>query len=291
MTSDLDLITVYDAPEGVESSNGRRPLPVPTYYARLSQRLLKALTAPTAEGNLYEVDMRLRPSGTQGPIASSLTAFRRYHDELAWTWEQMALTRARIVAGPTALGERVMALTRAVLTRPRQAERLALDVRDMRRRMAEQHRNPPTWELKHRRGGLVDIEFIAQYLQLREAAHRPEVLQQNTAAALAALARAGALEAGAAEDLLAALRLWHNLQGLIKLTAEEPFDESAASPALKQLLARGIGAVDFARLKVDMEAAAARALALYRSLVEARAIRARRDGPTSLTPPAEEHIP
>ena len=186
-----------------------------------------------------------------------------------------------------------MALVHAVLTRARQSERLALDVSEMRRRMAEQHRNPPRWELKHRRGGLVDIEFIAQYLQLREAAQRPEVLHPNTAAALGALARAGAIDIDAANDLLAALRLWRNLQGLIKLTVEEPFDESASSPALKQLLARGVGAVDFARLKLDMESAAARVVALYEMHVEAPAARARarHEAPLTSTPPAQEHIP
>ena len=269
MTSDLDLILVYDAPDAVEASAGQKPLPVSTYYARLSQRLINALTAITPEGNLYDVDMRLRPSGTKGPLAASLTAFRRYHRELAWTWEQMALTRARVVAGPAALGDTAMAAVRDVLTRRRDGKRLAAEVADMRGRMAEQHRSPPIWDAKHRRGGLIDIEFIAQFLQLREAARHPEALRQNTAAALAALARAGALAQPAADELLDALTLWRNVQGLIKLTVAEPFDETTASPALKLLLARGAGAVDFARLKSDMEAAASCALGHYRAIVEA----------------------
>ncbi|HZB92590.1 MAG TPA: bifunctional [glutamine synthetase] adenylyltransferase/[glutamine synthetase]-adenylyl-L-tyrosine phosphorylase, partial [Stellaceae bacterium] len=269
VTSDLDLVLIYDAPEAVEASTGERPLPVSTYYARLSQRLINALTAMTPEGNLYDVDMRLRPSGTKGPLASSLAAFRRYHAELAWTWEQMALSRARIVAGVEPLASATGAVVAEVLTRPRDPQRLAHDVSDMRRRIVEQHRNPSPWEVKHRSGGLVDIEFIAQYLQLREAARHPEVLQQNTAAALGALAGIGALEPRAASELLAALRLWRNLQGLIKLTVTEPFDEAAAPPALKMLLARGAGAVDFVALTADMEAAAARAFAQYCAIVEA----------------------
>jgi len=271
MTSDLDLILVYDAPEAVEASDGQRPLAVSTYYARLSQRLINALTVSTADGNLYEVDMRLRPSGNKGPVASSLAAFRRYHRELAWTWEHMALTRARPVAGPAALAEATMAVVEEVLARPRERRRLAGEVAEMRRRMAEQHRNPPFWEIKHRRGGLIDIEFIAQYLQLRDAARNKHVLRQNTAAALAALAAAGALEASAAEELRRALALWRDVQGLIKLTVAEPFDEAQASPALKALLARGAGAVDFAALKADMEAAAARTLGHYRAIIEAEA--------------------
>jgi [glutamine synthetase] adenylyltransferase / [glutamine synthetase]-adenylyl-L-tyrosine phosphorylase len=271
VTSDLDLILIYDAPEAVEASDGKRPLPVSTYYARLCQRLINALTAMTPEGNLYDVDMRLRPSGTKGPVASSLAAFLRYHEELAWTWEQMALTRARIVAGPPRLAEAAMAIVRDVLVRPRDRHRLAAEVAEMRNRIAEQQRTSSPWDVKHRRGGLIDIEFIVQYLELREAAQHPEALQQNTAAALQALARIGALGAEAAAELGAALRLWRNVQGLLKLTVVEPFDETAATPALRALLAHGAGAVDFAALTADMEEAAARALGHYRAIVEAEA--------------------
>jgi glutamate-ammonia-ligase adenylyltransferase len=274
-TSDLDLVLLYDAPDDSEASDGPRPLPVPTYYARLSQRFINALTVPTAEGPLYEVDMRLRPSGTAGPLAASFAAFRRYQGELAWTWEQMALTRARCIAGPDDLARRASAAVRGVLTRPRDPDRLVVEVADMRRRIAEQHREPPFLEVKHRRGGMIDIEFIAQYLQLREAAQRPFVLHQQTRAALVALQEAGVLEAQGASDLLAALRLWRNVQGLLKLTVEEPFDEAQASPALRALLAKGAGAVDFVALKADMGAAAGRALALYEELVEAPAAAAR----------------
>jgi [glutamine synthetase] adenylyltransferase / [glutamine synthetase]-adenylyl-L-tyrosine phosphorylase len=276
VTSDLDLILVYDAPEGVESSDGARPLPVSTYYMRLWQRMVNALTALTQEGTLYEVDMRLRPSGTKGPIASSLIAFRRYHDELAWTWEQMALTRARVVAGSPGLAEQVMTLVRGVLTRKRDPVRLVADVADMRRRIADQHRRPAVWDVKHRRGGLIDIEFIAQYLQLRRAHDHPDALCQNTGKALDALATLGALDRAVADDLLDALRLWRNVQGLIKLAAEEPFDAAAAPKALRDILAKGAGAIDFDRLKADMSAAAGRVRAHYGALIGRPAMAARR---------------
>jgi len=276
VTSDLDLILIYDAPETVEASTGPRPLPVSTYYMRLWQRMVNALTALTAEGTLYEVDMRLRPSGTKGPLATSFTSFHRYHRESAWTWEHLALTRARPVAGSRKLAERVMAEIRAVLTQPRDADRLAIDVADMRRRIADQHRRPPIWEVKHRRGGLVDVEFIAQYLQLRWAHAHPHLFRQNTSAALDALGRAGILEEGAVEDLQGALHLWRNVQGLLKLAVEEPFNEAAAPPALRSILTRGAGAIDFERLKVDMGAAAARVRARYSAQVTRPASRARR---------------
>jgi len=196
---------------------------------------------------------------------------------MAWTWEHMALTRARVVAGPEALRRRVMDEVRAVLTRKREPAKLASEVADMRQRIATAHRKPPAFEVKHRRGGMVDIEFIAHYLQLRESARTPQVLRQNTRAALLALAECGALTRQDAETLAAALMLWRNVQGLLKLTVEEPFDESQASPALKSILAKGAGAVDFAALKADMDASAKRVLRLYENLIETPAKAAQRE--------------
>ncbi len=275
VTSDLDLVLIYDAPDGVESSDGKRPLPVVTYYARLSQRLINALTVLTAEGQLYEVDMRLRPSGNAGPIASSLAAFRRYHDELSWTWEHMALTRARPVAGAATLQQRTMALIAEVLGRPRDHDRLLADLAGMRERIAAQHANPSPWDIKHRRGGLVDAEFIAQYLMLHQAAKRPDLVQPNTSAALLAMAASGGLDGETARGLIAALALWRQIQGTLKLVLDEAFDEETAPPALTALLARSAGAVDFAGLKVDMTAAAETVLAHYRAIIEEPAARAR----------------
>jgi glutamate-ammonia-ligase adenylyltransferase len=265
-TSDLDLVLLYEAPAGVEASDGARPLAVSTWYARLCQRLLSALTAPTAEGRLYEVDMRLRPSGNAGPTATSLEAFRKYHAESAWTWERMALTRARPVAGEPWLARRVMKEVSRALSAPRPADRLLLDVAEMREKMAAAHPDVPEWEVKHRRGGLVDIEFLVQYLELRHG-----VFRQNTAEALAALPLPEADRAA----LLAALRLWQRVQSLLKLLVEDAFDERAASPALEAALARGAGAVDFATLKTDMTEAAARAKALYDAIVAEPAAQAR----------------
>jgi glutamate-ammonia-ligase adenylyltransferase len=276
VTSDLDLILVYDAPPESEFSDGARPLPTVTYYARLSQRLINALTVLTPEGLLYEVDMRLRPSGSAGPIASSLAAFRAYHDELAWTWEHMALTRARGVAGDAALQDRAMTLVREALSRPRDPDRLLVDVADMRMRMAAQHPKPPLWEVKHLRGGFVDAEFIAQCSMLRHAAHHPEAIRANTSEALNALSEAGLLDAAAASDILAALHLWRQVQGVLKLVLDEPLDEATAPPALKAVLARGADAVDFAGLKADMIAAAKTVLSRYRSLIEKPAAQARK---------------
>ncbi len=274
-TSDLDLILIYDCAEDAEQSDGPRPLPAAAYYARLTQRYINALTAPTSEGALYEVDMRLRPSGTSGPLATSLAAFRRYHDEDAWTWEQMALSRARIIAGPQPLADRMTGMIADVLKRLRDPAKLVLEVDDMRRRIADEHRDPPLWHVKHLRGGLVDIEFIVQYLQLRDAATKPALLEVNTLAALKKLLAGGSLAPDAADDLIGALAIWRDVQSLLKLTAEEPFDEDAATPALKALLAAGADAPDFGALKEMMRAAAQRAFARYSAIIAQPAAAAR----------------
>ncbi|HXE29387.1 MAG TPA: bifunctional [glutamine synthetase] adenylyltransferase/[glutamine synthetase]-adenylyl-L-tyrosine phosphorylase [Stellaceae bacterium] len=276
-TSDLDVVLIYDCDEDAEQSDGQRPLPPPAYYARLTQRYINALTTLTSEGSLYEVDMRLRPSGTSGPLATSLSAFRRYHDEAAWTWEQMALTRARLIAGPKPLADQVTSMIAEVLKRPREPAKLALEVNDMRERIADEHRNTAIWDVKHARGGLVDIEFIVQFLQLRDAAAKPKLLEVNTLSALKKLMAGGSLARDAADDLIGALAIWRDVQGLVKLTAEEPFDEDAATPALKALLAAGADAVDFPTLKEKMRAAAQQAFARYTEIIVQPAAAAARD--------------
>src|SRR5206468_10638752 len=181
---------IYEFPPDTETSDGAHPLPVAGYYARLSQRLIGAITAPTAEGRLYAVDMRLRPSGESGPIASSLAGFDRYQHESAWTWEHMALTRARPVAGDAGLRWRIAAAIDGVLRSARDVRRLLIDVADMRRRIAGENPRPSPWDLKNRRGGLIDLEFIIQYLMLRDAASSPPIVRRRPVDALWALGEA-----------------------------------------------------------------------------------------------------
>jgi glutamate-ammonia-ligase adenylyltransferase len=145
----------------------------------------------------------------------------------------------------------------------------------MRKRLADEHRDPALWDVKHLRGGLVDIEFIVQFLQLCNAATKPELLDVNTLAALNKLSASRTLARDAADDLIGALALWRDVQGLLKLTAEEPFDENAATPALKALLAAGADAADFVSLKQKMQAAAQRAYARYETIIAKPAAAAR----------------
>ena len=281
--SDLDLIFVYSAADDAVASDGARPLPVAQYFARLSQRLLNALTAQTNEGRLYEVDMRLRPSGNAGPLASSLEAFERYHENAAWTWEHMALTRARVVAGPAALGRRITGLIRGVLTSERDADALLGDVADMRARMDAEHHTDLIWEVKHLRGGLVDIDFIAQYLQLKHARDHPGILSPNTRTALKNLQGAGFLTAGIADRLIEALELWQGLQGLLRLTVDGDIRGQAGGripDGLHECLARIGGDADFAALEDRMRTLAATIHGHFRDLLEtpAAALPAPRDG-------------
>jgi glutamate-ammonia-ligase adenylyltransferase len=275
--SDLDLIFIYDAPVELEGtgwdtllSDGSKPLAPIHYYARLAQRMIAAVTAPTGEGRLYEVDMRLRPSGNSGPIASSLQGFARYQESDAWTWEHMALTRARPIVGDPELRVRVDEMLRRILTRPRDPGKLVADVASMRRRMAQQHPTERPWDLKHRAGGQVDIEFIAQYLMLRHAADHPEVLAPNTADALGRLARAGCLAPAMAEQLIAALGLWRRLQQFLRLTIGNQFQDDALSPSLAKRLAEIGGAVDIAALKRQMDETGSAVRRLYREIVESQ---------------------
>ncbi len=159
--SDLDLIVIYD-PLQEETSEGPRPLAVRPYYARLTQALITALSAPMAEGRLYEVDMRLRPSGNKGPVATSWESFQNYQSSEAWTWEHLALTRARVVAGPDTLAQDVETFRCKVLAAPRDAAKIAKDVSDMRARLAEAKPGAGWLDLKAGQGRLQDIELLGQ---------------------------------------------------------------------------------------------------------------------------------
>ncbi len=173
--SDLDLVYLFTGDFSAES-DGARPLGATLYFNRLAQRISAALSVPTAEGALYEVDTRLRPQGTQGPLAASLTSFGRYQREEAWAWEHMALARARVVFGSEAAREAVAGVIGPVLARPRDGAKLRADVLEMRERMAT-HKHPKgELDVKLARGGLVDAEFLIHYLQLREGvAFNPEL--------------------------------------------------------------------------------------------------------------------
>jgi [glutamine synthetase] adenylyltransferase / [glutamine synthetase]-adenylyl-L-tyrosine phosphorylase len=266
-SSDLDLVFVYEVPPGVETSDGARPLSPSQYFARLAQRLIAALTTPTAAGPLYEVDMRLRPTGNKGPVAVSLESFAAYHASESWTWEHMALTRGRLVAGSRALQARVGCEIRRRLTQAREAAAIIADARDMRRCMAETFPGRNAWDLKYAPGGLVDIEFIAQTLQLVQAPAQPDILNTNTVASLYNLKAAGFLSADDADTLIASAGLQHALTQVLRIALSETLKVEEATPGLKALLTRAAEWRDFGQVEARLADLQARTRDIFNRLM------------------------
>ncbi|HXT07015.1 MAG TPA: bifunctional [glutamine synthetase] adenylyltransferase/[glutamine synthetase]-adenylyl-L-tyrosine phosphorylase [Roseiarcus sp.] len=261
--SDLDLIVIYDFAADAPLSDGRRALAPAVYYARLTQRLVAALTAPTKAGRLYEVDLRLRPSGRQGPLATSLAGFARYQREDAETWEHMALTRARIVAGDATLARDIAAVARETLCRRREPAALALDIADMRALIAREKGDKGAFDLKLAPGGLIDVEFLAQYLILAHAATHPQLLRPETRAALAQAAQAGLLSSDDGAALAHAHRLMTAVTQVLRLTLPDDAEPAAAAAGVKRRIAAAAGAPDFARLGAELAEARARVAAIF----------------------------
>jgi len=271
--SDLDLIFVYDYPDDDSVSDGSRPLSAQQYFSRLCQRLINAMTVPTAEGKLYEVDMRLRPSGNSGPVATRFDGFGDYQRDQAWTWEHMALTRARAIAGDAALVDRVRATIAEVLCRPRDRKLIAKDVVDMRQRLVKQagSGSADLWNLKMVRGGLLDIEFIAQFLQLTHAAKTPEVLHPNTCKALSNLARAGFLSRHDADSLIAASGLYRDLMALFRVAVVGDFDPLTAPRGTVNAALRITETADVTQLERRLAETQAGVLAAFQGIVQVQA--------------------
>ncbi len=250
--SDLDMILLYDFDDSVTASDGARPLSPSQYFIRLTQRLVAALSAPTAEGFVYEVDFRLRPSGNAGPLATRFSAFVRYQVREAWTWEHMALTRADVISGDPNFGDRVRVAVDEVLRRPRDVAALRRDVASMRARIEAEKGSKDPWEIKQVAGGLVDIEFIAQFLQLAHADDHAHILSTNTADALNRAAAAGLLEVDDVEILFPAIRLYQSLTQVLRLAVDGPFKAMDAPKGLKDLLARAGELPDIERLELHL---------------------------------------
>ena len=247
-SSDLDLILVYEFDAEHPESDGERKLHGGQYFARLTQRLVSAMTAQTNYGRLYHVDMRLRPSGRSGPVATSVAAFESYQRDEAWTWEHLALTRARVVSAPPGLARRLAAAIRSVLCAERDAALIAGDVAEMRRAIALENPDNQRWDLKYAAGALVDLEFIAQYLQLVHAAALPDILATSTAGVFDNAARLGVLSVEDAEVLRPAIRLYQDLTQILRLCLPGPLDPKTAGAGLLGLLVRAADVPDFATL-------------------------------------------
>jgi glutamate-ammonia-ligase adenylyltransferase len=241
--SDLDLMLIYDfAPADIQPTN---------YFVRLSYAFTGALTAQGPEGPIYHVDMRLRPSGNQGPVAVSLAAFRRYHAAESWTWERMALTRARILAATPKFTPILSAEIVTALSRPAPAAGIREDTAAMLARVNAEFPAAGPWDVKYAPGGMIELAFIAEALQLIHGPADHSLFRPNTAAAIRALARAGHLAEDDATCLVKADFMWRTIQGITRITGMSEKD-SAPPPAMLAPLLRATGAVDLAELEAIM---------------------------------------
>jgi glutamate-ammonia-ligase adenylyltransferase len=246
--SDLDLIVIYD-PMAEDMSHGPRPLATRPYFARLTQALVTALTAQTAEGRLYEVDMRLRPSGRQGPVATSFDSFRTYQETEAWTWEHLALTRARPVAGNADLGAELEAFRRTLLLAKGQGATVIADVADMRSRLQAAKPANGIWEGKNGPGRLMDIELLAQTTALLSGDP-----SRRTEAQLQTGLKSGVLTARQVETLLTTYRFCWRLQAAGRLLSDRAFAPDDIGEGGKAFLLRETGATTAVDLTTELAA-------------------------------------
>ncbi len=265
-TSDLDLVIVYTFDRNRSVSDGPRPLEASRYFTRLTQRLVSYLTAATRRGKLYDVDMRLRPSGRQGPLATQRTAFLRYQRQEAATWEHMALTRARVVAGDAAISRRLATDIRAILRRHPNA-RLAHDVVEMRALIEAEKPALGRWDLKRARGALIDIEFIAQYIVLRNAAAVPKILDQSTSGILRRARALGLLGERESHCLIGAHRLFTNATQIIRLALEDGRDPDNSGVGVMRRIVAATDMRDGPALVAALEQARQAVREIFRTLL------------------------
>jgi glutamate-ammonia-ligase adenylyltransferase len=268
--SDLDLMLIYDHPEDATESRGglkTRTLPASTWFVRAAHAYVAAVTAPGADGPLYAVDMRLRPSGNKGPVAVSLRSFQHYHANSAWTWERLALTRARVIAGPPALRARIEAAITEALTHAGTPDLIRTDTAAMRARLARDMPPIGPWDVKLRPGGQIEVEFIAQSLQLVHMPEHPEIHSETTRIALRQLADAGILSDAEAVTLIRAGLIWRTVQGMLRILlgrgAHRDLSEATAAPLLSAVAQIGIQAVDSADLLLKLDDVAREVRAIF----------------------------
>ena len=280
-TSDLDLIIIHDFPPEAGDSQPTaaqraagahiQPLSPSMWFTRFTRRLITALTAPTAEGVLYEVDMRLRPSGSQGPVATHIESFARYQAEKAWLWEHLALTRGRPVAGDEGLCARIAQVVEQTLRKKRDPQEVRAGVADMRARILREKPPVSAWDIKTGEGGLIDVEFIAQGLVLMHAHGHPHICRRNTHDMLQALLEGGLLAAADGDVLLRAAALYHRLMHAERLCtrAGEKIRAEALPAGVARILARAAEAPDLDRARAAIEDMRSQVAVVFRRLMVA----------------------
>ena len=266
-SSDLDIVLLYDFDEHHPESDGARKLHAVQYYTRLTQRLVSALTVATRRGRLYDVDMRLRPSGGKGPVATQFRGFQSYHSEEAETWEHMALTRARVVAGEGSMATDVAQSIMTVLQGERERAALAKSVREMRELIAQEKGDTDPWDLKLAAGGIIDVEFIAQYLVLLYSKTHPSILETDCALVLQRSGEVGILDPASADLLVSAHRLYSTVTQMMRLTIEGTFNPKMVARGVLRRIAAAADCPDFVRLERQLAETRQNVRALFNRLL------------------------
>lgn len=249
--SDIDIILLYDHDADADYSDGEKQLAASQYYIRLTQRLIAALSAPMAEGVLYEVDMRLRPSGNKGPVATHIEAFGKYQRNDAWVWEHMALTRARAIAGDQSFRDEIDAEVDAILAIPSEVKKTAKEMTDMRALIASEKPPRDKWDLKLRSGGLIDLEFIAQFAVLTGQV-ATETRHTSTELNLRHL-KPDFSSPALAEELATAHHFYSNLTQIIRLCVDDNTGREDYLPGLLELLCRAAELPDIAHVEHQLD--------------------------------------
>ncbi|MBB3563935.1 glutamate-ammonia-ligase adenylyltransferase [Rhizobium sp. BK512] len=268
--SDIDLILLYDYDDAAGESDGAKPLDATRYFTRITQRLIAALSAPTAEGVIYEVDMRLRPSGNKGPVATRINAFGKYQREEAWTWEHMALSRARLICGDESLVNEAESIIADVLSGKRDVAKVTHDVAEMRELIEKEKAPENGWDLKLIPGGVIDVEFIAQYLALIAPAKGVDI-RINGLTTGAALKVLGEKLMGSADldTCLEAFTLYTELSQLIRLCIDGMFDPKEAPAGLTELVCRAGDCPDIKTLEGEVKRLSKAVRKVFQTVVKA----------------------
>lgn len=263
--SDLDLIFLYDHNEDTEMSDGDKPLHASQYFTRLTQRLTAAMSAPTAEGVLYELDFRLRPSGNAGPLATNAHSFVKYQKEKAWVWEKQALTRARSVAGDAELCAKMEIEIEALITEGAGKSNLKPEIADMRYRIEKAKGQTNPWDCKNTAGGLIDVEFIAQWMVL-ESGEFPPAHNRNSRAIIRSQNNKILGETDC-EELTAAYDLYTGILQVLRSCLDDAFDPAQAPYGLIEILCQTTGYPDIASATASLEEAQQKVRAIFIRLI------------------------
>lgn len=269
--SDIDLILLYDHNPAAELSNGQKPLPVSQYFVRLTQRFITAMSAPTAEGTIYELDFRLRPSGRAGPLATHIDSFCTYQQKQAWTWEHMALTRARLITGGGPLVRRANKEIAKIITMPRDGQKLVRDVHEMRQRLEKEKPARSVWDIKNTVGGLIDIDFILQWAELAGNIGRQNSKATTSLEKLTIFAesdRKNQLLQNDKMTLASALHIYGAIDQLLRLCLNGDFNSSDAPAGLMDRLLFMTGFPDQVRLESHLSDTGSAVRDVYNRLIK-----------------------